>query len=175
MKALGYSGVSRGDTHMGEGNGYIMKTLSRDISSHKGVEVMGGQILRKICAKSFLRSVLRRYSWGKGRRQDWAEKLNSYANVMGASVDSPGSSGLQSDAEFKSWYLAFVSLHQLVSCYPMRRSITYERQLPVFDYNSQWGAELWTLSSQYSQQQDEERVWLSSTVSTVQKMNRKGQ
>jgi len=70
-------------------------------------------------------------------------KLNSYANAMGVSAPSPGSSGagtaLQSDVKFKSGYLAFVFLHQLVTCYshPVRSSITYIRQFPVFDYHCQ--------------------------------------
>jgi len=40
----------------------LVKTLSRDISPHKGVEVVGGWILRKVCAKGLMRSVLRRYA-----------------------------------------------------------------------------------------------------------------
>jgi len=63
MQTKGYSGVREG-TRMGQGarNRCIVKTLSRDISPHKGVEVVGGWILRKVCAKGLMRSVLRRYA-----------------------------------------------------------------------------------------------------------------
>ena len=76
MQTRGYSGVWEG-TRMGRGNGCIVKTLSRDISPYNGVEVVGGRILRKVCAKSLKTGVLKDTPEEKEEHRIGQRKLNS--------------------------------------------------------------------------------------------------